>query len=184
METKTMTYEQQAEQFLKNTNVTMIAEFLKFDYHFQNDEHKRNIFKITFERGDRKYSFNFGTSLKDTEEGLKAVGSFSPYIFSHQGYKLNKLNYPAKVLADNSILEYLIPYINKQSHKIAKPTAYDVLACLTKYDVGSFDDFCSEFGYDEDSRTAEKIYKAVLDEWLNVQRLWNDKEIEQLQEIN
>ena len=64
------------------------------------------------------------------------------------------------------------------------PTAYDVLASITKYDVGSFEDFCSEFGYDTDSRKAYKIYKAVLREWKNVEKLWSEEELEQLREIN
>ena len=63
------------------------------------------------------------------------------------------------------------------------PNAYDILACLTKYDVGSFEDFCSEFGYDTDSRTAEKTYKTVLKEYKMVAELWNDAEIKKLSEI-
>lgn len=69
-------------------------------------------------------------------------------------------------------------------YKVVKHSEYDVLACLQKHDPGTFEDFCSEFGYDEDSRKAEKVYKAVLNEWRNVAMLWNDFEIEQLQEIN
>lgn len=63
------------------------------------------------------------------------------------------------------------------------PTYYDILACLTKYEVGTFEDFCADFGYDEDSRTAEKTYKAVCEEWTNVERLFGDI-LEELQEIN
>lgn len=63
------------------------------------------------------------------------------------------------------------------------PTAYDVLAGMTKYEVGSFEDFCSEFGYDNDSRAAYKTYKAVLKEWKNVERLFTSEQIELLQEI-
>lgn len=63
------------------------------------------------------------------------------------------------------------------------PTAYDVLACLTKYDVGTFENFCSDFGYDTDSRKAYKIYKAVLREWKNIELLFTPEQIEQLQEI-
>lgn len=63
-----------------------------------------------------------------------------------------------------------------------EPTLYDILACLQKYDVGSFEDFCSEFGYNEDSRTAERTYKAVCKEFKAVDRLFNDV-IEELQEI-
>lgn len=62
------------------------------------------------------------------------------------------------------------------------PTAYDVLACLTKYDPGNFMDFCKDFGYDEDSRTAERIYKGVQKEWDKVSKMFGDV-IEQLQEI-
>ena len=62
------------------------------------------------------------------------------------------------------------------------PTMYDVLACITKYDPYSFENFCSEFGYDTDSRTAEKTYKAVCREWKGVERLFSDI-LEELQEI-
>ena len=71
----------------------------------------------------------------------------------------------------------------KQSENIVHPTSYDVLSCLQKYDVGTFEDFCSEFGYDTDSVKALKTYKAVQDEFKNVQALFNDYEIELLQEI-
>lgn len=54
------------------------------------------------------------------------------------------------------------------------PTMYDVLSCLQRYDVGSFEDFCWEFGYDTDSRAAERIYKAVCKEYAAVERLFGD----------
>lgn len=65
-----------------------------------------------------------------------------------------------------------------------EPTLYSVLACLQKYDVGSFEDFCSGFGYDEDNRTAEKIYNAVVKQYENMERLFNSEELELLQMIN
>lgn len=64
-----------------------------------------------------------------------------------------------------------------------KPSIYDILACLQKYDYGTFENFCSEFGYDTDSRKAEKIYKSVCREFKAVDRLFCDV-IEELQEIN
>jgi hypothetical protein len=63
------------------------------------------------------------------------------------------------------------------------PTEYDVLTCLTKYDPETFENFCSEFGYDEDSRKAEKTYKAVVKEWEKVSRFFTSEELEILQEI-
>ena len=65
-----------------------------------------------------------------------------------------------------------------------EPTPYDVLACLQKYDVGTFEDFCSDYGYDEDSRTAEKTYKAVVKEYEAMSRLFTDEELDVLQSIN
>ena len=64
------------------------------------------------------------------------------------------------------------------------PTAYDVLAALTKYDPENFDNFCSEYGYDTDSRKAEKIYKAVQKEYDNIISLFGeDDTIEELRNI-
>lgn len=63
------------------------------------------------------------------------------------------------------------------------PTAYDILACLTKYDPESFEDFCANYGYDTDSRKAKKVYKKVVKEWEGVNRLFSDV-LEQLAEIN
>lgn len=70
-----------------------------------------------------------------------------------------------------------------RSRRKEAPTNYDILACLTKNEVGTFDDFCGNYGYSNDSKTARKIYKAVVKEWENVCLIWSDDEIELLQEI-
>lgn len=63
------------------------------------------------------------------------------------------------------------------------PTAYDILTCLQKSDVGSFDNFCGEFGYDTDSRKSEKIYKAVCKEYANLCRLFTSTQLELMEKI-
>lgn len=55
------------------------------------------------------------------------------------------------------------------------PTEYDIASCITKADPGTFEDFCSEFGYDTDSRQAEKTYKAVKREWEKVARVFGSE---------
>jgi len=62
------------------------------------------------------------------------------------------------------------------------PTIYDVLSVITNRDPEDFETFCSDFGYDSDSRKAERVYKAVVKEWGNVNRLFGDI-LEELQEI-
>lgn len=63
------------------------------------------------------------------------------------------------------------------------PTAYDVLACITKDDPGTFENFCDEFGYDPESKQSKKTYKAVEKEWQKVQTFFNQEELEELRDI-
>ncbi len=71
----------------------------------------------------------------------------------------------------------------RQTHKHGNaPTAYSVLASITKNDPGTFEDFCSDFGYSDDSMRAHRIYLAVQKEWRGVERMFADC-IDKLQEI-
>ena len=67
------------------------------------------------------------------------------------------------------------------------PTEYDILACLQKYDVGTIDDFVSEFGYEvkewADVKRIQRTYKAVVNEYKNVCRCFTDEQIEKMAEI-
>lgn len=82
---------------------------------------------------------------------------------------------------------------NREHH--LTPTCYDILACLTKYDPGDYEDFCSEFGYETETENefgrltrnpnAYKIWKACCHEWEGVKRVFGEDEIlEELREIN
>lgn len=64
------------------------------------------------------------------------------------------------------------------------PSAYDVLASLTKSDPESFENFCSNYGYNEDSRKGHKTYLAVRRGWMKINQFFTAKELEELQEIN
>lgn len=67
------------------------------------------------------------------------------------------------------------------------PTEYDILACLQKYEVGSFEDFVSEFGYDiefpVDRQRAKAIYKAVVKEYEKICRCFTEDQIKAMWEI-
>lgn len=72
-------------------------------------------------------------------------------------------------------------------HRKYKPTAYDILSCLTTCDVGSIEDFISEFGYEikkpGDFKRILNTYKAVKKEYEDVCRCFTEEQIEQLQKI-
>lgn len=98
-----------------------------------------------------------------------SLDSFAQYVIKGIGDKIIELE------KETTLLD--------QSDNIVEPTAYDLLSCLTKYDPGTFENFCADYGYDTDSRKAEKTYKEVMKEWENVSRIFSTDELEQLQEI-
>jgi hypothetical protein len=187
MKTELNEYEQQAQSFLDSTNTEFKAEFLKYDKHFDADKEKRDIYKITLKRGSREFSLNFGQSLNNS--GLqfknKNTGRVYRVIETDKYFEIlnkHKTSKSYQRMAINQLLPFPVASCDELIYPEA-PTAYDVLACLTKYDPGTFEDFCSEFGYEEDSRSAEKTYNAVKDEYLNVCTLYNDEELELMAEI-
>lgn len=173
-------YLKQANDFLEATNTEMAVSFLMNDFYFAGDKEPRDIYQVTIKRGARKISFRFGQSL--------AKSGFY-YTMGKQKRPIgkDKLEWEASRLLTFIRMDSGGALLNNGKsdiiHRPEPPTAYDVLACLTKYDPGTFEDFCSDFGYDADSRTAKKTYKAVKKEWANVQTIWDDSEIEQLAEI-
>lgn len=172
-------YEKQAIDFLEKTGCKMEIKFKENRKYFPDDKEARDVYDIKITRGNRAWRFEFGNSIADSEFVA---------VYGRSRYKIPS-EMRTKTLAE--IKRYV--RLNLQSDfgtvgadKIIMPkppTSYDVLACMTKYDPGSFEYFCSEFGYDSDSKTADRVYAAVKEEWLNVCRIWNDSEIEELAEI-
>lgn len=163
-------YEKQANDFLSKTNTTLTVVYKKHDKHFIDDKESRDIYEITLSRGTRKYTFNFGQSIYHSKE-----------------FMINTANYPTyvtkKEMLDDCIKKgYPIRYATKNP-KFKAPTAYDVLSCLEKYDIGTFENFCDEFGYDTDSMKAFKTYEAVGEAYKQVAILFNEAELKELAEI-
>jgi len=172
-------YEQQALNFLTETNTEFKAEFIEHGYHFEGDKKTRDIYKITLRRGSREYCFNFGQSLNDSEfyytMGRQKINIDRKYLQLEKKRLLVLIRRQSPSFLNNNKSDII--------HYPKAPTAYDVLTCLTKYDPGTFVDFCNEFGYDTDSRRAERTYKAVREEYLNICALYNDAELKKMSEI-
>lgn len=169
-----MDYEKQANDFLFLVGVNFSAEFVEYGKHFQDDKEERDIYKITLSRNGRKFIFKFGQSI--AKSGAFIVKDILPKFTKVFNDKIAATEYAARITGNR--------FNVKPNPEHKAPTAYDVLSCLTKSDPRTYDDFCSEYGYEKDSRKAFKTYKAVKREWKNVERLFSDEEIEQLQEIN
>jgi hypothetical protein len=180
MKTTISDYEQQAIDFLQSTGTEFLCEFLKYGKHFQDDKESRDIYKITLKRGKRSYSFNFGQSIAKSK---RFQDKLNKRIYTQSGGNLGDHNYRFLYPEKFPKNVYEEKYGDFKVIQGEAPNAYDVLACITKNDPYTFENFCSEFGYDTDSRKAKKVYKAVLNEWQNISMLFSDSEIEKLQEI-
>lgn len=179
-------YVDQANKFLNDTNTVLDVEFSDYAKHFPDDKEKRFVRNVSLKRGERIYTFKFVGSIQDV---LNAVNKdFVSGRDRARTYKIKQ--FPLRTLWDEQQWESRIKILMQAPLKyidrglIKKPNAYDILACITKYDPGSFENFCGDFGYDTDSRTAERTYHAVKNAWLNIAALYNDTELDQLGEIN
>lgn len=126
-------YNVQSRNFLESTGTDIKIEYFDYNYHFEGDKDKRDIYSVVLKRGNREYAFKFGQSLANT-------------------------------------------------HK-KEPSEYDILTCLTTYDPGTFEEFCWDYGYSDDSIKALNIYNKVVDEFKSLCNLYSDAELSMLGEI-
>ncbi|HUT63574.1 MAG TPA: hypothetical protein VMZ04_06425, partial [Anaerolineae bacterium] len=73
----------------------------------------------------------------------------------------------------------------KHLYRPAQPTVSDVLNCLASDASGienarDFNEWASEYGYDEDSREAERIYKVCQDQANQLQAFLPDEKYNEL----
>lgn len=70
---------------------------------------------------------------------------------------------------------------------IKEPTEYDILACLQKYEVGTMEDFFSDFGYEikcaKDITNFINTYNAVVKEYQDICCCFTPEQIEKMREI-
>lgn len=131
---------------------------------------------------------------KMAEEFLKKVGAEIKIefydcdtFFPDDTEERNIYNVTIKRKINGRIKEFSFKFGDSMSNTRigAKPTKYDILACLTKDDVEDIDDFCDEFGYMSSGLKISqiiKIYQDVKKEWWNVLDLFGDV-LDELQEI-
>jgi hypothetical protein len=174
-------YIKQATDFLTKTNTTLVVEYLRHGKHFEDDKENRDIYECTLKRGDRQYMFEFGQSLNGSGffymRGKRRTEIDRKYLLAE--YKKNLMHH----IGIESARDFNPSNKSDYIHYPKEPNAYDIFACMQKYDIGTFEDFCTEFGYDTDSKKAEKIYKAVEHEYIKLCSLFSPEEMEELQEI-
>lgn len=150
-------YIKQATDFLQKTHAKMKIEYVGLAVNKEwKEKEKRCLYEITLTSPRGSMTFDFWDSIRNTKIRTMPFDSYN-------------------VQANKELAA---------KKKAAVPSVYDVLACLQKCDPGTFKDFCSDYGYDEDSRAAERIYFAVQKEYTQLARLFTPEQMEELTEIN
>jgi hypothetical protein len=116
-----------------------------------------------------------GTTIKFEKTDKKANWKPSGYVYTVT-IKRNRKQWT---------FDFTDSYSNMQNG--IELTAYDVLSCITKYEVDdNLEDFVAEFGYPmstrEERESTNKTWKAVQKEYKDCIRMFDDV-MEQLQEI-
>lgn len=119
--------------------------------------------------------------------GTKLTITFDRYDKYFSDDKECRNIYKCKLTRNKKQYSFMFGSSIRNTENDEEPTAYDILACLEKYEVGTFEDFLANFGYEitsnESYKSIMKSYKAVCREYKAVMRLFEDV-IDDLQEIN
>lgn len=179
---------------LKNVKDIIHEDFIDFyfglKYEGLNNEYLSYSKKIKIE--DIKKDYNT-TGIKKLVNQKEATDIYNNFVKSNTSKYVKTINiiplYEWLDKLEGAIIRKCSELKNKnfgegiEAGKVVEPTMYDILTCLTKYDPGSFEKFCDDFGYNNDSRKAEKTYKEVVKEWEAMQRLFTPDILEAMQEI-
>lgn len=166
-------YVKQATEFLQKAHAEIKIEYVGLAINKEwKEKEKRCLYEITLTSPRGSMVFNFWDSIRNTE--IKTM-TLEAYAEKQYWASFSVLTQAEKMKANKELAA---------KKKAAVPSVYDVLACLTKCDPCTFEDFCSDYGYDEDSRTAERIYFAVQKEYTQLAKLFTPEQMEELAEIN
>lgn len=166
-------YIEQAKNFLKNCNATMDIKLVGCDIptHWKGVKEEHNHYRFTIKTPKGSMTDDFWDSIYNTK--LSKI-TFDEYCCEkHKMHERDML--PAEKIRAQKLW--------KELRKEALPTEYDILACLETYVPDTFEDFCSEFGYDDDSISALKTYLACQKQWSNIRKIFTEEQIEELAEI-
>jgi len=177
-------YDQQTISFLESTGTIFDIRYEYTGHYFLSDTEKRDIYTFTLKNSKGEYSAKFGDSLQNSARRLLR----DPLAVRKSGKSDLQLVKDAGVYPKDKTFHGVAVAQRNAAKLWEKPTAYDVLACLTAYDPGMFEDFCNEYGYSEHPLSEypkiQGIYAAVMAEYRSLRRMFTSDQLDQLAEIN
>jgi hypothetical protein len=133
--------------------------------------------KVTIEKGGAT------RIVVDYTEGIAHAPSYNR---TRQGRATSEQFAAMKYETETGLVAARVGYFNTGKQKIPGPSVSDVMYSLLMdaeaIDHPSFEDWAQDFGYETDSRKAEKIYLACLDHGLKLRAMFGDTGLATLRE--
>jgi hypothetical protein len=173
-----------ASQFLEKTGSNLEIRFLKHDLYFPSDKEKRDIFECKLSRGSREFVFTFGNSIAEHEKMICEITReqkawYAQRIIDECVGVGDMAYFKARRYKDT--IEKMKEW--SRAGELYRPTAYSILAGLEGYCYyDNVDDFANDFGYTKPSE-AMRTFEAVKKQAEELQKLYNDEELEELASI-
>lgn len=169
-----MDYEKQAEDFMNECSAKMDIMFVGcMPNCMWDDKESRNRYSVTITTPKGKMNLDFWDSLNNTWK-FKMAHDKDRCARNMYGRYYEGLSITEKARVRDRM---------RGMEQEGRPTYYDILACLESYDPGTFKDFCSEFGYSDDSIKAFKIYTACQEQYADLCRIFTPEQMDKLREI-
>lgn len=158
-------YQEQALNFLKECSATLDIKFSHVGKNelWKDDNALREIYIFTINTPNGSYSSCFYDSIYNYKRKQwidKRLANTTRYGIT--GREAQRL---------------------REERKTLIPNEYSILSCLDGHPVGSFKDWCWEFGYDDDSITALKLYAECQEEYDGLRKIFTNEQLEKLNEI-
>ena len=176
----TQTYRTRVTEFLTKRGITYSAVFVPQSQSCNRDEAEPSInWKVCFNRGRNGKPFT-----TDFNQGIGNVPGWKPRN-GRETINDHAERTERERLAKEEGTYRVGAYGRYQP--LDPPDAASVLHCLimdaSVLDCDGFEDWCREFGYDTDSRTAEATYRTCIEVALGVRALFGDDGIQELRVI-
>lgn len=173
-------YTEAAEKFLADTGTAFTIEFQYAGPYFGDDKTKRDVYRFTLKNARGEYSSTFGDSIRNTERRAfaNAIGAGAAY-WSKEAARMGFSKEAGSETISRKSLREAATY---------RPTAYDILACLEKYEPDTFDGWAADTGYNDrplsEYPNVLKIWTACVEQYRGLSRMFSADEMEQLREID
>lgn len=168
---------------IDNLNLEYTAEFIPTKQPAASVKHPQLHWKIALKRGGRHMSVDY-------HEGCAHVVGYQQ--FHKTPCEKRRHDEIIRTACETGVYpKYTRDWVRETFYypkvKQPAPQLIDVLYCLVQdsevIDRGSFEEWASDYGYDLDSRSAEKTYRLCLEQSLQLRNLIGNDNLEQLKEL-